>query len=95
MCGHGMIGVAETLKHQKRIDQGIVPIETPVGRVDVEVHADESVSIQNVASFRSDAGVTVHVDGLGKIIGDIAWGGNWFFLVSQPSFAIPYLWLEG
>src|SRR5262249_46827480 len=78
MCGHGTIGLVTTLAHAGRIKAGKHRIETPVGTVTAELHDDGSVSVNNVASYRLAKGVTV--DG---ITGDIAWGGNWFFLVSE------------
>ena len=86
MCGHGMIGVVATLKHLGRIDVGNLTIQTPVGNVVTTLHADHSVSIENVASYRSEEGVKTKVDGIGEIVGDVAWGGNWFYLVRQPVF---------
>lgn len=82
-CGHGTIGVARTLHHLGRIGAGRHTIETPVG--DVTVHLDPSgrITIDNVASWRSAKGVAVDVPGRGTVVGDVAWGGNWFFLVSD------------
>lgn len=77
MCGHGTIGVVTTLAHMKRIKAGTHRIETPVGTVTTELHDDGSVSVRNVPSYRLAKGVSV--DG---VTGDIAWGGNWFFLVN-------------
>ncbi|HUJ13132.1 MAG TPA: proline racemase family protein [Thermoanaerobaculia bacterium] len=79
MCGHGTIGVVTTLAHLGRIRTGAHRIETPVGTVTAELHDDGSVSVTNVPSYR--LAKSVSVDG---ITGDIAWGGNWFFLVSEP-----------
>ena len=78
MCGHGTIGLVTTLAHLGRIKPGEHRIETPVGTVTAELHGDGSVSVNNVSSYRLAKGVTV--DG---ISGDIAWGGNWFFLVNE------------
>jgi 4-hydroxyproline epimerase len=80
MCGHGTIGVVSTLAYLGRIRPGTHRIETPVGTVDAELHSDGRVSITNVPSYRYRAGVTVDVVGVGAVTGDIAWGGNWFFL---------------
>ena len=79
MCGHGTIGVVTTLAYLGRIQAGKHAIETPVGTVTAELHDDGSVSVSNVRSYRFAKDVTV--DG---ITGDIAWGGNWFFLVNEP-----------
>jgi len=83
MCGHGMIGVAVTLAHLGRIGPGMHRIETNVGVVAVEVDGSNTVTIENVPSYRHAAGVSVDVPGIGEVTGDVAWGGNWFFLVSD------------
>jgi len=83
MCGHGTIGVVTTLAHLGRIEPGTHRIETPVGTVITHLHENGSVSIQNVPSYRYLADVPVDVPGYGSFRGDIAWGGNWFFLVSN------------
>jgi 4-hydroxyproline epimerase len=80
MCGHGMIGVAVTLAHMAWIRPGKYWIETPVGKVRIEYEGGPRVSIENVPSYRLVASTTVDVPGIGKVAGDIAWGGNWFFL---------------
>ncbi|MBS1803192.1 MAG: proline racemase family protein [Acidobacteria bacterium] len=81
MCGHGMIGVGVTLAHLKRIQPGEHLIETPVGIVNILVQSDSRVTIRNVPAYRSRSDVTVDVTGFGSVTGDVAWGGNWFFLV--------------
>jgi 4-hydroxyproline epimerase len=83
MCGHGTIGLVITLAHLGRISPGRHRIETPVGTVDALWHGDASASVQNVSSFRAVKDFTVTVPGIGAIRGDIAWGGNWFFLVKE------------
>lgn len=80
MCGHGTIGVVTTLAHLGRIAPGRHAIETPVGTVQTELHPDGSVSVENVPSFRYRHAVSVEVPGHGVVTGEIAWGGNWFFL---------------
>ncbi|MCU6496590.1 4-hydroxyproline epimerase [Rugamonas sp. A1-17] len=82
MCGHGTIGLVASLAYMGRIGAGRHRIDTPVGVVEAELHADGSVTVDNVASYRSQAQVTVDVPGHGPVTGDVAWGGNWFFLVS-------------
>jgi len=84
MCGHGMIGVVETLVHLGRLGPGRHLLETVVGGVTAESHPDGRVSIRNVASRREAEDVTVSVPGIGPVTGDVAWGGNWFFLVKEP-----------
>lgn len=83
MCGHGSIGVVASLAYQNKIGTGEHFLETPVGTIKAVLHEDGSVEIVNVPSYRYRQAVEVEVDGLGKIKGDIAWGGNWFFLVSE------------
>ena len=83
MCGHGTIGVATTLAHLGRISPGMHRFETPVGIVSVRLNEDGSVSFENVASYRRAANVTLQVPGHGQVTGDIAWGGNWFFLTKD------------
>jgi 4-hydroxyproline epimerase len=83
MCGHGTIGLAVTLAHLGKMSPGEYRIETPVGVVTVELHDAHRVTVRNVPSFRRHARVSVDVDGLGRVTGDIAWGGNWFFLVKE------------
>jgi len=82
MCGHGTIGLVASLAYMGRIGAGRHRIDTPVGVVEAELHADGSVTVDNVASYRSQTRVTVEVPGHGPVTGDVAWGGNWFFLVS-------------
>ena len=81
MCGHGTIGLVETLHYLGRLQPGVVRIDTPVGVVEARLESDGRVAIQNVPSYRAAADVTVEVPGVGTCIGDVAWGGNWFYLV--------------
>jgi len=81
MCGHGTIGLIATLAHMRRIQQGEHFVETPVGVVSATLHSDGQVTVHNVASRRSAANIAVDVPGYGTVRGDVAWGGNWFFLV--------------
>ena len=81
MCGHGTIGLVATLAYMRRIGPGEHKIETPVGTVSAVLHESGEVTVNNVASYRSAANVAVDVPGYGEVRGDVAWGGNWFFLV--------------
>ncbi|MBT5916462.1 MAG: hydroxyproline-2-epimerase [Opitutae bacterium] len=83
MCGHGTIGLAVTLYEMGRVGLGTLRLETPVGIVEAELHSANRVSIRNVPSYRYKKSVQVDVEGFGKVTGDIAWGGNWFFLVED------------
>ena len=83
MCGHGTIGLAVTLVHMGRIAPGKHRFETPVGDVTVDILGRNEVEIENVPSYRFSKDVSVDVPDLGIVTGDVAWGGNWFFLVSN------------
>ncbi len=83
MCGHGTIGVVASLAHMGRIQPGVHGIETPVGTVQTTLHDDGSVSVRNVPAYRLHHALTVDVPGHGPVTGDVAWGGNWFFLMTK------------
>lgn len=89
MCGHGTIGVVVTLGHLGRIGAGTHRLETPVGIVTFDYDGASRVSLENVPSYRLARDVTIQVEGVGDVTGDVAWGGNWFFLVDTqaPSHA--------
>ncbi len=93
MCGHGTIGVAVTLSQLGRIGPGWQSLDTPVGEVRIECLNDHQVAITNVPSWRYRKGVVLEIPGYGQVIGDIAWGGNWFFLTEQSPCPIelPFL----
>ena len=83
MCGHGTIGLIATLAYMGRIGPGAHLIETPVGDVTATLHESGEVTVENVPSYRGATGVAVQVEGYGQVTGDLAWGGNWFYLVSD------------
>src|SRR5579871_6745475 len=83
MCGHGTIGLIVTLAYVGKIKAGQHRVETPVGTVTAVLHEDGQVTVNNVPSYRLAANVVVDVPGYGKLQGDVAWGGNWFFLVHE------------
>lgn len=83
MCGHGTIGVVVTLAHLGKIGPGDHWIETPVGTVKSVLHESGEVTVENVPSYRAATKVSVNTDGYGMVTGDVAWGGNWFFLVND------------
>jgi 4-hydroxyproline epimerase len=83
MCGHGLIGVITTLHWLGRAGHGLHLIDTPVGTVAATLHADGHVSLVNVPSYRRAKDVEVAVAGGGIVTGDVAWGGNWFYLVDS------------
>jgi 4-hydroxyproline epimerase len=85
MCGHGTIGLISTLAHLGRIKPGEYQIETPVGVVTTRLHQSGEVTVANVPSYRKTQSAVVKVPGIGPVTGDVAWGGNWFFLVHEPT----------
>lgn len=85
MCGHGTIGLVATLAYMDHIEAGEHRIETPVGTVSAILHADGRVTVNNVESHRHAANIAVEVPDYGLVCGDVAWGGNWFFLVREPA----------
>jgi len=88
MCGHGTIGLVVTLAYMGRIKPGEHRIETPVGVVGAVLHENGDVTVNNVASYRKAANVAVEVPGYGVVRGDVAWGGNWFFLVQDHTMKL-------
>ncbi len=88
MCGHATIGLIVSLGYMGRLEPGAHRIETPVGVVGVELKDENTATIENVPSRRFRAGVELDVEGLGKVIGDVAWGGNWFFLIEGAPFPL-------
>ncbi len=95
MCGHGTIGLVASLSHLGQIAPGRVRIDTPVGPVEAELHCTGEVSVENIASYRKARAVAVTVPGHGEVRGDVAWGGNWFFLVEAHGHALELANIEG
>jgi 4-hydroxyproline epimerase len=94
MCGHGTIGLMATLAHMGRIRKGVCRIETPPGIVEARLGEDGRVTIRNVASFRTAAHVPVEAPGIGRVYGDVAFGGNWFYLVGGHNQEISFSRIE-
>lgn len=88
MCGHGTIGLVTTLAHLGRISPGEHRIETCAGVVTAQLDPSGSVSVENVASFRKAQHVACDVPGIGRVSGDVAWAGNWFYLLETQTEAI-------
>ena len=88
MCGHGTIGVAATLAYMGKIGLGTHKIETPVGVVEVTLTDANTVTVKNIASYRLHKDIQLEVEGIGTVMGDVAWGGNWFFLVNDSPVAV-------
>jgi len=88
MCGHGTIGLIASLEHLGELAPGAVKIDTPVGAIEADLSVDGRISVDNVVSYRAAQRVAVEVPGIGKVTGDVAWGGNWFFLMSEHGQSI-------
>jgi 4-hydroxyproline epimerase len=82
MCGHGTIGLVASLAHAGRLGTGALKIDTPVGAVEARLLEDGQVEVANVPSYRKARHVAIDVPGVGNVTGDVAWGGNWFFLAA-------------
>ena len=83
MCGHGTIGIMVTLAHLGKVKPGTYQLETPCGNVAATLHDEAHVTVRNVPSYRLKKQASVNVPGIGEVRGDVAWGGNWFFLVEN------------
>jgi len=88
MCGHGMIGLAQTLRFLGRLDLGAHTIDTPAGPVQIEIKNNAQVAVKNVPARRTQKQIPITVPDFGEVRGDVAYGGNWFFLVSDSPIPI-------
>ena len=88
MCGHGTIGLLATLQHMGRVTPGTYGLDTPVGTVQVHLHGKGWVEVDNVPAHRHLKGVVLDVPGYGEVVGDVAWGGNWFFLTDAGALPL-------
>jgi proline racemase len=88
MCGHGLIGVVRTLEFLRRLEPGTARFDTPVGTVSAELAADGTVTIENVPAYVHARDVSVTVPGYGTVTGDVAWGGNWFFITAATQVPV-------
>lgn len=88
MCGHGIIGLVVTLAQLGKITPGLHLIETPVGVVKTRLMSNNEVQVENVESFCFNSNVELDVEGVGRITGNVAWGGNWFFLVDSSPVSL-------
>ena len=94
MCGHGLIGVVRTLEHLGRLAPGVAHFDTPVGTVRTELGADGAVTIENIPSHMHARDVVLEVPGYGMVTGDVAWGGNWFFITHADAVPVDMAHLE-
>ncbi len=83
-----MVGAILTEPHSEDCIAGVISsgshkIDTPVGIVTIHLNEDDSISVDNVPSYRYRSEVAVEVPDHSIVTGDIAWGGNWFFLINN------------
>jgi len=90
MCGHGTIGLIASMAHRGELQPGLHRIDTPVGVVRAELHENRTVTVFNVPAYRHLKDVSIEVPGIGLVTGDVAWGGNWFFLITNYSEPVTY-----
>ncbi|HKH90462.1 MAG TPA: proline racemase family protein [Gemmatimonadaceae bacterium] len=95
MCGHGLIGVVRTLEHLGRLAPGSARFDTSVGTVRAELGDDGMVTIENVTSYVHARDVAVDVPGYGRVVGDVAWGGNWFYITHADRVPVEMEHVEG
>ena len=94
ICGHGTIGsVTFALEHGLVVprEEGVVALDAPAGKVTARFRRDgahvDSVRLYNVPSYLALTEVPVPVDGLGELVVDIAYGGNFYAIVDpQKNF---------
>ena len=90
MCGHGTIGTV-TVAIEEGLVQPRTPgrfaIEAPAGRVEIEYVQEgayvEQVRLHNVPAYLHAADVSIDVPGLGELVIDVAYGGN-FYAIIEP-----------
>jgi proline racemase len=93
MCGHGTIGAAtvlvETGMVEAREPVTLIRLDTPAGLVEASVQVSEdrarSVTIRNVPSYLHLGDAPVRVPGLGDVLVDLAFGGNFYALLPAAS----------
>ena len=88
MCGHGLIGVVAALRFLESIDPGCHRIDTPVGTVQFRLATDGRVSLENVPSYLMQENVALKLSCGGQVHGDVAWGGNWFYICHDHGLTI-------
>jgi len=90
MCGHGTIGTVTAAIEEGLVvpkEEGCLAIEAPAGRVAIEYLKNrqyvEEVRLFNVPSYLHAQDVTLNVPGLGSIVVDLSYGGN-FYVIIEP-----------
>ncbi len=96
MCGHDTIGVCTALVEMGMVNVSepvtSITLETPAGlvraKVKVKDGSAESVTFKNTESFVYEKGLCVHIDGIGNVVLDIAYGGNFYAIVDAGDVGI-------
>ena len=91
MCGHGTIGTVTVLIEEGLVTpkrEGRLVLEVPAGIVEAEYRRDNldnvvEVRIRNIPSFLYRTGLDVDVEGFGRVVFDVAYGGN-FYAIIEP-----------
>ena len=94
MCGHGTIGTITIALEEGLIvpkTPGIIRMEAPAGLVNISCRQEDkkvkSVKLTNVASFLDQEGLTAECPGLGELVVDVSYGGNFYAIVDiQKNF---------
>jgi len=98
MCGHGTIGVATVLVETGMVEVTepvtTIRLDVPAGLVEAKVHVEDgrakSVTIRNVPSYVVGLDRTVDVPGVGEVVYDLAFGGNFYAIVPTERLGIPF-----
>jgi 4-hydroxyproline epimerase len=98
MCGHGTIGTVTVLIEEGLVTpkrEGRLVLEVPAGIVEAEYRRDNldnvvEVRIRNIPSFLYRSGIDVDVEGFGRVVFDVAYGGN-FYAIIEPQASYPGL----
>ncbi|RWF05595.1 MAG: 4-hydroxyproline epimerase [Mesorhizobium sp.] len=90
MCGHGTIGTVTAALEQGFVvpkTEGRLALEVPAGRVEVEYTRNgrfiDEVRIYNVPAYLHVSDATIDVPGIGELIVDVSYGGN-FYAILEP-----------
>jgi 4-hydroxyproline epimerase len=94
MCGHGTIGTVSTMIEHGLVTPktpGTLRLDTPAGLVIANYRQEgayvEEVRLTNVPAYLHAEGLTAEVPGLGEVVVDVAYGGN-FYAIVDPQAAI-------
>jgi 4-hydroxyproline epimerase len=94
MCGHGTIGTITIAIEEGLITPkipGKIKMEAPAGLVNISYKQEgkkvNSVKLTNVPAFLDKEGITAECSGLGELVIDVSYGGNFYAIVDvQKNF---------